>query len=211
MRIFFTADTHFGHANIIRYCNRPWFNPATDLNQDGGWISYDVSRRNAQAMDEALVNNWNSVVSDEDFVYHLGDFCFGDWQDAVRYFCRLNGAKIAFLWGNHDKAMTELKMAIRSGKVSARVHDRLIFSGDLRGVQVSGQNIVLCHYAMRTWNRSHHGAWHLYGHSHGTLPDDPNALSLDVGVDVHGYFPISFETVSGFMAKKTFVPIDHHK
>jgi calcineurin-like phosphoesterase family protein len=63
---------------------------------------------------------------------------------------------------------------------------------------------------MRVWNKSHHGAWHLYGHSHGTLPDDPNALSFDCGVDCHNYTPISFEQVEAIMAKKTFKPIDHH-
>jgi hypothetical protein len=40
-----------------------------------------------------------------------------------------------------------------------------------------GQPIVLCHYAMRVWNRSHHGAWHLYGHSRGNLPAAPIAQS----------------------------------
>ncbi|WP_237730162.1 hypothetical protein [Chryseobacterium gleum] len=47
------------------------------------------------------------------------------------------------------------------------------------------QKIILFHYAMRTWNDSHRGVWQLYGHSHGTLPDDEKALSFDVGVDCH--------------------------
>jgi len=63
---------------------------------------------------------------------------------------------------------------------------------------------------MRVWNKSHHGAWHLYGHSHGTLPDDKNSLSFDVGVDCHNFTPINFEQVSAIMKKKNFKPIDHH-
>jgi calcineurin-like phosphoesterase family protein len=70
--------------------------------------------------------------------------------------------------------------------------------------------IVMCHYAMRVWNRSHRGAWMLYGHSHGSLPDDPGALSIDVGVDCHDYTPISHDDIGRIMAKKTWKPIDHH-
>ena len=72
------------------------------------------------------------------------------------------------------------------------------------------RKIVLLHYAMRVWNRSHHGSWHLYGHSHGSLPDDPNSLSFDVGVDCWGYAPISYQEVKSVMSGKTFAPIDHH-
>jgi len=63
---------------------------------------------------------------------------------------------------------------------------------------------------MRVWNKSHHGALNLYGHSHGSLPDDPHALAIDVGVDCHNFTPISFEQVKKIMSKKTFKPIDHH-
>jgi hypothetical protein len=63
---------------------------------------------------------------------------------------------------------------------------------------------------MRTWNKSHRGSWHLYGHSHGTLPDDPHSMSFDVGVDCHNYRPLSFEQVKAVMSKKLFKPIDHH-
>ena len=54
---FFTSDTHFGHANIINLCNRPF----KDVNH----------------MNDMLVENWNSVVSDDDTVFHLGDFALG--------------------------------------------------------------------------------------------------------------------------------------
>lgn len=60
---FFTSDTHFGHANIINLCNRPF----KDVNH----------------MNNMLVENWNSVVSDDDTVFHLGDFALGGsavWQ-----------------------------------------------------------------------------------------------------------------------------------
>ena len=55
------------------------------------------------------------------------------------------------------------------------------------------QLIVLCHYAFRVWRNAHHGSWHLYGHSHGSLPSA--GRSMDVGVDCHDFSPISYEQV----------------
>ena len=81
--IFFTSDTHFGHENIIKYCNRPF--------------------SSAKEMDECLINNWNGVVSDSDTVYILGDFLKnGDCQIINDYLKRLNGEKYLIL-GNHDE------------------------------------------------------------------------------------------------------------
>ena len=61
---------------------------------------------------------------------------------------------------------------------------------------------VLCHYAMRVWNRAHHGAWHLYGHSHGKLPEAPTTLSMDVGVDNHDFRPWHFDEINLLMTEK---------
>ena len=57
------------------------------------------------------------------------------------------------------------------------------------------QHIVLCHYAMLVWNKSHHGSWMLHGHSHGTLKYPFAAKILDVGVDSHNFYPISLDFV----------------
>lgn len=78
--VFFTSDTHFGHSNIIRYCNRP-FNDKFE-------------------MDETIINNINSVVSPNDTLYHLGDFSFGP-QDEFRE--KINCNNIHLIKGNHDK------------------------------------------------------------------------------------------------------------
>lgn len=76
---FFTADLHFGHENIIKYCDRPF--------------------ENAREMDETIIRNWNKTVGEKDTVYFLGDFSF---KDARTYVDRLNGL-IVMVWGNHDK------------------------------------------------------------------------------------------------------------
>ena len=175
MTTWFLADTHFSHANIIKYSNRPFASKFE--------------------MNSKLMENWNTKVSQDDTVYHLGDFCFADEQEGQSILDRLNGKKHLII-GNHDKTGVKL-----SGWESVSHY---------KEVSIDGQFIVLCHYAMRVWNKSHHGAWMLYGHSHGSLPDDPNALSFDVGVDCHNYQPLNMDDIRRIMKKKTYKPIDHH-
>ena len=67
--IWFTEGHHFSHANIIRYCNRPF--------------------SSVEEMDEEMIARWNSRVNKNEVVYHLGDFTLGD--DANKYVRRLNG------------------------------------------------------------------------------------------------------------------------
>lgn len=146
-------------------------------------------------MNETLITNWNLSIAPDDEVYHLGDFCLGRPEKAQAILDRLNGHKHLII-GNHEKSSLYL-----NGWVWKRHYHEL---------RINRQNIVLSHYAHRVWNRSHHGAWMLYGHSHNSLPDDPTALSIDVGVDCHNYFPISFTDVERIMRKKTWKPVDHH-
>ncbi len=55
---------------------------------------------------------------------------------------------------------------------------------------------------MKVWRSSFRGTWHLYGHSHGHLPDDIHSLSFDVGVDCHDFYPLSYEEVKNRMKQK---------
>ena len=73
-----------------------------------------------------------------------------------------------------------------------------------------GTMVVLCHYAMRVWSRSHHGAIHLYGHSHGNLPGD--SQSCDVGVDCWDFAPVSIEEIRVRLARSPGrAERDHHQ
>ncbi|TXN22865.1 metallophosphoesterase family protein [Methylobacterium sp. WL9] len=86
---WFTSDTHFGHANVIEYSNRPFV---------------DI-----QAHDEALIAAWNARVANSDEIWHLGDFALGlDATALARVFRRLHGRKHLIV-GNHDaKAVLRL-------------------------------------------------------------------------------------------------------
>lgn len=158
-------------------------------------------------MDEILIANWNARVTDEDVVYHLGDFMFGRTDRLIQILRRLKFKILKVIWGNHDSTMKEFKNLLR---FYPDLNGRSEFLGDYAEVSVDYQDIVLSHYAFRVWNGSHHGAWHLYGHSHGSLKDDPHSLSFDVGVDCHNYAPLSFAEVEAIMTKKFWKPIDHH-
>ncbi len=200
MAFYFTADTHFGHTNILEYCKRPF---AT-----------------IEEHDEALIANINAIVKEGDILYHLGDFAFTHvWSKTAdkdrtdtgktiaNYREQINCRNIILIVGNHDPHYKDLSPKPELLEHFSQVHI-------MQRIRVSfndeRQSIVLAHYAMRTWANSHHGAWHLYGHSHGTLPDDPHARSLDCGVDSHDFKPWTLEQIASIMSKKPWKPIDHH-
>ena len=174
-RLWFTADHHFGHANIIRFCGRPF---AT-----------------VEEMNETLIAKWNKVVGPKDTVYHLGDLFLLPSGEAKKIRARLNG-NICLVRGNHERTAESLQGAFGWIKdyYELRVADAEAPGGR--------QHIVLCHYALRVWNSSHHGAWHLYGHSHGTLPEIPGQLCFDVGVDCHDFTPIGYDQVKQAMRER---------
>ncbi|MEA5602409.1 metallophosphoesterase family protein [Nostoc sp. UHCC 0252] len=177
MVIWFTADTHFGHKKILEYTERPF--------------------SSIEEMDEALIENWNSKVTADDEVYHLGDVGLCSPQKLKKILERLNG-KIYLIRGNHDKAAEACKDRFEWIK---DYYELTI--PDSEGYQ-GRQLIVLLHYAMRVWQASHYGTCHLYGHSHGQLPDDSTSLSFDVGVDCHNYAPINYDDVKRILKTKNW-------
>ena len=88
--IYLTADLHFGHENIIKYCNRP-FNDVHEMNN-------------------TLINNWNSIVNEDDLIFCLGDFSF---READRYAKYLNG-EIILIRGNHDRSSNIKKITVKN-------------------------------------------------------------------------------------------------
>lgn len=161
---WYTADTHFGHENIIKHCGRPFHS----VNQ----------------MDAVLIENLASRVGPDDALWIIGDFAFGPkakdrkWLSSL--FARLPGREQHLVVGNHDGEATQ---ALPWTSVT---HLAEVPNG-------KGAPAVLCHYPMITWHRARKGALHLFGHVHDQWQGTRN--SVNVGVDVWGYVPVSIREI----------------
>lgn len=145
-----TSDLHFNHKNVIKYCDRP----------------YD----SVEEMNERIIETWNNQVSDDDTVYHLGDFAFANYTKVREYLSQLKGNKI-FLIGNHDRVL-------RKNKESLEEEFDMKFY-DYYELVVDKTFIVMCHYPFTRWNRASYGSLNLHGHCHGG-----NAIQLENQIDV---------------------------
>jgi len=163
--IYFTSDTHYGHSNIIKYCNRPFI----DVNE----------------MNKELIENWNSVVDDNDDIYQLGDFSFGN---PVRYMSLLNG-NIISIRGNHDRdniCRTWIqRMDFEYGGYKFLINHRPVFrpgtpdpynDGERYGtVNLDDYDYILCGHIHEKWK--------------------VKQKNINVGVDVWGFKPVSIEEI----------------
>lgn len=170
--IFLTSDTHFGHCNIIRYCNRPF--------------------NSVEEMDEKLISNWNSVVSKDSTVFHLGDFAFCGSDKMSKILSRLNG-HIVLIKGNHDHLQNTILSKFED--VLPQLH-----------IEIGKKHIYLNHYPFLTYAGAYRSNYviQLFGHEHlgeAYLNKDVSRLKMllptqyDVGVDLNNYRPISWAEV----------------
>jgi len=172
-KLFFTSDTHFNHANIIRFCDRPF--------------------KNVEDMNETLISNWNSVVRQNDDVFHLGDFCLGGAAEWTKVLDRLNG-KIHLIVGNHDLKNLRQGFMGRFEEVLMQRH-----------IEIGKQKIYLNHYPFLCFSGSYKDdVWQLFGHVHtrkNNTGTDAGRLQYlystqyDVGVDNNNFTPVSYEQV----------------
>jgi calcineurin-like phosphoesterase family protein len=189
MQFWFTADTHFGHGNIIKYCQRPFLSAEEfAATRDDPRSRMRISEASVKRHDTALLEAINARVAPDDVLWIVGDFCWGGRAEAARYRERIRCRDVYLVWGNHDRDDI------------APVFTDCIDQGMVR---VEGQEIWLNHYPMRSWNKAFHGAWHLYGHVHGRLEREdatkPGTLVKDVGVDACEYRPWSFAELQRYM------------
>lgn len=177
--IFFTSDTHFYHSNVIRFNDRPF--------------------RDAEEMNETLIRNWNNVVTPDDIVFHLGDFCYGGKEAWENILDQLNG-HIYLVVGNHDHKR------IRQG-----LGDRFEYIAMQMRVKVNKQLIYLNHYPYLCFDGGFKNIWQLFGHVHSRINNtngDASRLQYlyptqyDVGVDNNNYTPVSFEQVRAIIQKQ---------
>ena len=183
--IWFTSDSHYGHHNILKFCNRPW--------------------STTEEMDEALIANWNSVVKEEDIVFHLGDFAFAPnhrWKELIS---RLNG-QIYLVLGNHDVTRWPGDTII---SLFDRVEQQMLVIVDNKYKVILNHYPLLCYAG--TYRKPENCVIQLHGHTHeypGATGLDADRLKYrfpyqyDVGVDNNNYIPISWEQVKIIINKQ---------
>jgi calcineurin-like phosphoesterase family protein len=190
---WFTSDTHFGHANIISFCDRPF--------------------ADFEEMDEALIANWNSVVGDDDVVYHMGDVAMGKWDRWEGIFNRLNGYKILVV-GNHDRVFkgantkTQEKFAGFYDDWFDEVDDSLSHA-----ILANGTRVKLSHFPYNGdhTNEDRFDEYRLpddgvtpliHGHTHYKdviSKSKRGTIQIHVGVDAHNYTPVSEQQVIDYI------------
>ena len=184
---FFTADLHFGHENIIRYCNRP-FATVTEMNTE-------------------LVANWNAVVADDDEVWVLGDVAMGPIDESLANVAALQGRKV-LLTGNHDRCWAGNES--RHSEWVRRYHDAG-FGEILQGTvetTVDGVDVLAAHFPYEgdshdedrftRWRPIDTGDWLLHGHVHTKW--QVKNRQINVGVDVWDYAPVAETTLAAIIA-----------
>lgn len=177
MTTFFTSDTHFDHANIIRYCDRP--------------------HRDVDEINRELIRRWNMVVGISDTVFHLGDFAFASGPRVEELLIYLHGVKI-LIAGNHDPRST------RRARGWAEVADS--YSHNLGGGDgplchmIHRPNDARSLFSLDQLGPSS-GRVVLHGHTHGQRGHHPyepvpGVRYLDVGVDTWGADQLSYTPAS---------------
>jgi Predicted phosphoesterase or phosphohydrolase len=184
-KIFLTSDLHYGHENIIRYCDRPF--------------------ETIQEMNDKLIENWNKTVCEGDLVFILGDFCFGSHSQWNRLLDELKGKKY-LIQGNHDHSaqIPHDKFEKVCDLLTISIYDK---------EEDSFSEILLSHYPFSTWSGINKGVLHCCGHIHST-PDhselgfdkyvaiNSSWNAYDVGVDNNKFTPISYEELKVIFKKR---------
>lgn len=182
-RVWFTSDSHYNHGNICKATSQ--------------WDNKSKTRdfKSLKGMNGVLVDAINELVTEDDYLFHLGDFAFGG-VEAVRDFRgQINCKNLHLILGNHDYRIKE-DVDLIQGEFSS-VHEYLLLKVKKGNLD---QLIVLCHYPIASWYGICQGVVHLHGHLH--LPPHlriHNNMSMDVGVEGNNFKPISMEEVLELM------------
>ena len=177
--IYFTSDNHFCHSNIIGSCNRPF--------------------NNVNTMNKEMIDRWNSLVTQTDEVYILGDFLYrGTAKDANNILSRLKGKKY-LIKGNHEKYLSDPDFH----------QNAFEWIKDYYVLTYQGIEFVLFHFPILFWHKSHRGSIHLYGHVHNNSDFDNigeklkvlGSNAINVGVDVNDFYPVSIKQIISYVDK----------
>lgn len=187
---FFTSDTHFGHTNIIDFCDRPFIN--------------------VDDMNTCIIESWNSTVGPDDTVYHLGDVALGDKSTWPDIFSKLNGT-IHLVIGNHDAPFAGNKPKYRD-KYMHRYTPYFATMFHYSWVTVAGRRVNLSHFPYdgdshdndryNNFRYPDEGIPLIHGHTHQPTifsRSAKNTPQLHVGMDAWDFIPVSEEWVEDWL------------
>ena len=139
-----------------------------------------------EQMTNVIIDRWNEKVKPKDDVFLLGDVFVGLKQrEAMAIRSKLVG-NIHLIAGNHDEVAKGMPRAWAWIK-------------DLYELKFQKFHAIMCHYPLRSWPGNTHGVINLHGHCHGNMAPCANYPQLDVGVDVHAFYPVAIEAVQGIV------------
>lgn len=179
-RIWVTGCSHFNHRNICGPQLSTW---------ESGFRNFS----SLEEMNDCIIENYNSVINQNDELYHLGDFAFGDKSKIPYLRNRIRCRNIHFIYGNHDRAIKKVK------------HYHQLFSTvrDYKEIRHNKVLVSLFHFPIASWNDMENGAISLHSHTHGTWPRV--GRRMDVGVDPQSFHPVLLDEV---IEELTSFPID---
>lgn len=148
--IWIVSDTHFGHANILKFVD------------DNGSLIRGSVFSSVEEMNEHMIDRWNSVVKDGDKIYHLGDVSFGQGHQVLS---RLKGHKRLIL-GNHDNGKDQ-----NLQKHFSKIQVWRMFPEF---------NMLLTHVPVHPCSLEHQVRWNVHGHLHQHLVDDSRYFNASV-------------------------------
>lgn len=157
--------------------------------------------QSCQEMEDVIVENFNSIITKRDVLYHLGDFYWNNDMEGIRKFiARLNCKKLIFLKGNHDKPLIKFMQRTKNSKLEL-YSDLLVKDGDYK--------LHLYHYPINDWDRKHHNKdnnykyLHAFGHQHAvnTTPHFQEKGAVNVNVDMNNYMPLNINDIAEIIKK----------
>lgn len=166
MATWFLADTHYHHRNIVR--------GVSEWTDKSGCRDFDTLEQH----DDWLVNMINDHIARQDTLWHLGDWSFGGKAKIKEFRDKINCERIHLVLGNHDHHIAKDGAGLLFESVQ-----------QYKELDIKGQQLVLCHYPIESWNSMERGAKHLHGHVHGEGRKIDGRY--DVGVDALGAITIT--------------------
>ena len=195
MSNFITSDLHLGHKRIREFCpeSRGQFQSVEEMN-------------------EAIINNINSVVTDNDTLYILGDIAFNSPLIACDFLKQMNGEKV-IVWGNHDRKLRQsTEFESQKRLMGVRSHQDYISKHfEVDGVK---HGVVMMHFPIYSFEGIRFGAAHFHGHLHSARDKrntfGPTVRAMDIGADGNFLTPYNIDDLLREMSTRVFSPEDYH-